>query len=60
MQIFEKDNKHYRKDNLKRNKINDNVIKNLYKLRNFANHYFKSRFEISFRSLKNYFHYFKN
>ena len=60
MQIFKKNNKCYRKDNLKRNKISDNVIKSFYELRNFINHYFESRFEISFRFLKNHFHYFKN
>ena len=60
MQVFEKSNKRYRKDNLKRNKINDSVIKNFCELRNFANHYFESRFEVFFRFLKSYFHCFKN
>ena len=60
MQIFKKNNKRRRKDNLKRNKMSDNIVKNLCELKNFANHYLKSRFEVSFRFLKNHFHYFEN
>ena len=60
MQILEKNNERRRKDNLKRNKMSDNVIKNSYKLKNSANHYLESRFEISFRFLKSHFHCFKN
>ena len=60
MQILEKGNECRRKDNLKRNKISDSVVKSLCELRNFANYYFESRFEIFFRFLKNHFHYFKN
>ena len=60
MQIFKKNNERRRKDNLKCNKMSDNVIKSFCKLKNFANYYFESRFEIPFRFLKSYFHYFKN
>ena len=55
-----KNNERYRKNNLKRNKINDNVIKKFCELKNFANYYLESRFEISFRFLKNHFYCFKN
>ena len=60
MQILEKNNERRRKDNLKYNKINDNVIESLCELRNFMNHYLESRFEVFFRFLKNHFYCFKN